>query len=342
MTASVTEFDSPWKDILEAYFEDFILFFFPEVHALTDWQAGYEFLDKELQQITQDAGQGRRVLDKLVKVRRKDGGELHLYIHTEIQSQYDSGFTRRMFTYYHRLLDKYSQGVVSLAILGDNRKKWRPDKFSSELAGCKLTFQFPIAKLTDWRDKWEALEQTRNPFGIIVRIHLKALETRRSPANRLEWKFRLFKALYEEGYGREDIIRLFHFLDWVMSLPDKAERQFDKLVFQFEEEKKMPYITSIERHGIEKGIAEGLQQGLQKGLQQGHEAGFEEGRGQGLEQALIMVLTNRFGRLSPHLVEMVEAIGDPILLSELLKEALGVKSLPAFERRIAESGRVRH
>ncbi|MCP4702020.1 MAG: cytosolic protein, partial [Gammaproteobacteria bacterium] len=52
---ATTELDSPWKDILEQYFEEFMHFFFPEVHALIDWKRGYEFLDKEFQQVVRDA-----------------------------------------------------------------------------------------------------------------------------------------------------------------------------------------------------------------------------------------------------------------------------------------------
>jgi hypothetical protein len=29
-------YDTPWKDILEDYFEDFIAFFFPEIHTEID------------------------------------------------------------------------------------------------------------------------------------------------------------------------------------------------------------------------------------------------------------------------------------------------------------------
>ena len=43
------DYDSPWKDIIDCYFSDFILFFFPEVHPDIDWSRGYESLDAELQ-----------------------------------------------------------------------------------------------------------------------------------------------------------------------------------------------------------------------------------------------------------------------------------------------------
>lgn len=67
------DYDSPWKDILEKFFPDFLEFFFPAIHMEIDWKRSYEFLDKEFQQITKDAVQGRRLTDKLVKVWRKDG-----------------------------------------------------------------------------------------------------------------------------------------------------------------------------------------------------------------------------------------------------------------------------
>ncbi|WP_022947228.1 RpnC/YadD family protein [Methylohalobius crimeensis] len=44
-------------------------------------------------------------------------------------------------------------------------------------------------------------------------------------------------------------------------LPEGLERQFLESVYRLEETKKMPYVTSAERFGIEKGKQQGLQQG---------------------------------------------------------------------------------
>lgn len=60
-----SDYDSPWKVIIERYFPDFMAFFFPAAHADIDWQRGYTFLDQELQQITPDAEIGGRRVDKL-------------------------------------------------------------------------------------------------------------------------------------------------------------------------------------------------------------------------------------------------------------------------------------
>ena len=42
--------DSPWKEILEAYFPQAMQFFFPQTAALINWERPHEFLDKEFQQ----------------------------------------------------------------------------------------------------------------------------------------------------------------------------------------------------------------------------------------------------------------------------------------------------
>jgi hypothetical protein len=62
MTDPTTDFDTPWKDVLETYFEDFVSFFFPQAYAGIDWSQGFEFLDKELQQVVRDAELGKRHL----------------------------------------------------------------------------------------------------------------------------------------------------------------------------------------------------------------------------------------------------------------------------------------
>jgi hypothetical protein len=42
-----TDYDSPWKEALDRYFERCMAFFFPQAHADIDWTRGYEMLDKE-------------------------------------------------------------------------------------------------------------------------------------------------------------------------------------------------------------------------------------------------------------------------------------------------------
>ncbi|MCP4695433.1 MAG: cytosolic protein, partial [Gammaproteobacteria bacterium] len=165
MSKASTQLDSPWKNILERYFEDFMLFFFPQVHARIDWQQGYEFLDTELQQVVRDAKLGRRLADKLAKVRLRNGKTAWVCAHVEVQGQFERNFNERMFVYHYRIFDRNKQQVISLAVLGDEQKNWRPDRYGYKLGGCKLSFRFPVVKLLDYKDKWDELEKDNSPFS---------------------------------------------------------------------------------------------------------------------------------------------------------------------------------
>ncbi len=279
MSQNATEFDSPWKDVIERYFEDFIAFFFPQAHGEIDWTRDYEFLDKELQQVVRDAELGRRLADKLVKVWRIGGEEAWVLIHVEVQSQEETNFAERMYVYHYRIYDRYKRSVASIAILGDERDSWRPNQFGYELWGSEVRFRFPVVKLLDYQ-QWSALEDSSNPFATVVMAHLKAQETRADRSRRFEWKLTITRRLYERRFSREDVLNLFQFIDWVMSLPEELEQQFWREVIQYEEERRMPYITSVERIGIQKGRVQGIREGLLEGISLGLKLKFgREGLG---------------------------------------------------------------
>jgi hypothetical protein len=52
--------DSPWKNILRAYFPEAIEFFFPDISKSIDWRIPLVFLDKEFQQLSPNAEVGKR------------------------------------------------------------------------------------------------------------------------------------------------------------------------------------------------------------------------------------------------------------------------------------------
>ena len=145
----------------------------------------------------------------------------------------------RMFVYHYRIFDRFNQPILSVAILGDKSDSWRPHCFGYEKGECQLSFKFPIVKLIDYQERWEELEQSNNPFAAVVRIHLKGLETHQAPKQRFYWKKELYKTLLKEKYTRKEILELFHFMDWMLKLPDELSRQFKEFVEQYEAEKKV-------------------------------------------------------------------------------------------------------
>ncbi|MBE9210488.1 DUF4351 domain-containing protein [Nostoc sp. LEGE 06077] len=259
--------DSPWKEILEAYFPQAMQFFFPQTAALINWERPHEFLDKEFQQISREAELGRRYADKLVKVWQIDGEEVWLLIHVEIQAKPEDNFAERMFSYNLRIFDKFAKPAISLAILCDADSTWRPNQYSYNYPDCSLVFRFGTVKLLDYQNRWTELETSDNPFAIVVMAHLKTQQTSKQPGERKNWKFSLIRRLYEQGLEERDIRNLYRFIDWVMILPKALEAEFWQDFKLFEQELTMPYITTGERIGYERGKEEGKQEGKQEQTQ---------------------------------------------------------------------------
>jgi hypothetical protein len=306
----MTDFDSPWKEAIDRYFPSFMAFLFPEIHAAIHWSRNFEMLDKELQQVVRESESGRKHVDKLVKVWRKDGEETWVLIHIEMQSQRDEDFPRRMYVYNYRLFDRYNRTVVSLAVLADERSDWRPREFWSSLWGCKAGIEFPIVKLLDFGADETALERDANPFALLVLAHLKTQQTRGNPENRRVWKLRIVRRLYERGLPRREIQEMFRFLDWIMELPKELSESFWTEMQAFEKEKNMPFVTTGERIGMEKGQKIGEVIGLQK--------------------ALAVTLASKFGAHGKRLLPRVRRIEDADELLKLHQALLTASSLDEF------------
>ncbi len=143
--------------------------------------------------------------------------------------------------------------ILSFAILADENPRWYIQSYEQELWGCRTKFEFPTVKLLAYRDQWEILKSSSNPFAVVVMAHLHTMETRKNQNERLQFKLALSKNLYRRGWTRQDIINLYRFIDWIMRLPEDLEKLYHEELVKFEEEVKMQYVTTAERIGIEKG-----------------------------------------------------------------------------------------
>ncbi|MCK0506470.1 DUF4351 domain-containing protein [Aromatoleum anaerobium] len=264
---------------------------FPDAHRQIDWTHEHVFLDQELRQVVRDAELGRRFVDKLVRVTRLGGGEGWVYVHVEVQGSREADFARRMFVYNYRLFDRYDRPVASLAVLADEEAGWRPDQFHVEAFGCETGIRFPVAKLTDHAERLDALLADTNPFALITAAHLLTRQTRQDPATRFQAKRRLVRLLYERDWNKRRILRLFSVLDWMMQLPKALEAKLWQDIEDIEGERKVRYVTSVERLAIERGMQKGMEKGLEQGIVKG------EGT------ILRRLLTRRFGPLPQNVLD---------------------------------------
>ena len=312
---------------MEQFFRPFLEFCFPEIAARVDWAKGFEFLDKELEKVVRNAKLGKLCADKLVRIYRLDGKEDWLLIHVEVQSQTDKDLPSRMYHYYHRIADRYGKAVVSLAVLADEQASWRPKVYEEANWGCSLKFEYLVCKLLDYNQTPGVLDASLNPIATVVAAHFAAMATLGDPDKRFNQKWQLTRRLYERGYTKQQISNLLRLIDWVLTLPEKMDLAFEEKVLAYEQENNMPFITSFERIGIEKGRQEGrlegrqegLERGLDKGRQEGLEKGMEKGR-QGQASLIVRLLRRRWGTLAPELEIRLSRLSLPQL--EMLGESI--------------------
>jgi len=315
-TNSPDHYDSPWKEAIEHYFPEFMAFYFPDAYAVIDWSKEYCFLDQELRALVPEAELGNSVVDKLVQVQLLHGEESWLYIHVEVQSTRQKEFAKRMFIYNYRIFDRYNTPVASFAVLADRHRQWRPNSYGFEIAGCKHSLEFSIAKLIDYEPRMDELLASDNAFGLITAAHLLTQQTRHRPVQRYEAKLRLIRLLYERTWDRQRIVELLRVIDWFMELPLYLTVQIRNDVYQIEEGDKMPYVTSFERLAKAEGVAIGFTKGR------------VEGRVEGSSGLLRRQLERRFGVLPSWVVTALSeateaelgAWGDAVLSVATLDE----------------------
>jgi hypothetical protein len=294
---------------LEQFLAPVLLLCFPHVEAQIDWSRPFESLDTELHEIMRGQGAGRMHVDKLFRVWLRNGEPREILLHVEVQEQPQNpdAFAARVFFYHARLCER-GHPVLTLVILADDNPNWRPSRYEHELLGCRLTFDFPVCKLLDLIANREALERSQNPAAVLALANWAAQQTGGDAPERLRWKLRLTRELYRKGFEREDFVRLYRLVDWLLQLPPPMEQDF-RTEIRATEQNIMPYISSIERLALEEGRQEGLLAAREM-----------------IKDTLLV----RFGSVSEGARQKIDALNDLQALTELHRRAVACPSLEKF------------
>jgi len=266
------DYDSAWKEVIERLFEPFTEFFFADIHKDIDFSKGIEILDSELRDIAPYGNVGKRYADELVKVHLKDGSLacVWVFIHIEVQGTKEKKgiFPERAYIYNYRIYDKNIEKgvkVISVAILTDEDKNYRPDEYLVQQWGFELRMKIPMVKIIDFKDNKElrkSLETSDNPMAMIVKAQLKNYELKKAGnEQKSSVKWELIRQCYEKRHPKEEIRVLLRFIDWLIRLPEGLAKQLTKKIAILEEEYKMPYVTSWERIGMKEGKKQGKKEG---------------------------------------------------------------------------------
>ena len=130
------------------------------------------------------------------------------------------------------------------------------------------------------------------------------------------------RSLYERGYEREDVRKLFRLIDWFMQLPPEVETRFQHDLEEYEEQHHMPYVTAIERMAEARGKAEGEARGKAEG----------EARGRILSkiETLLLAIETRFGAVGSEMTKAIQSIENEERLTLLHKQAILAPTIGEF------------
>ncbi|WP_287314632.1 hypothetical protein [Moorena sp. SIO1G6] len=203
--------------------------------------------------------------------------------------------------------------------MGDENASWSPSSYEYGLGGCRLSLEFPIIKLLKYESMWQVFESSTNPFAVVVMAHLKTKATHKQPMERKGWKWYLVRRLFEQGYSKNDIVKLFQCIDQMMALPEQLEQELNQELERYQEERQMPLIS----RGSERAMKRGLEQGLQQSRKS-------------FQGTVVKILQKRFESVSPELVAAINGIDDISGLEQLIDHSLESNSLEEFEQLLAQ------
>ncbi|MCC3356951.1 hypothetical protein [Bacillus sp. REN16] len=255
------DYDYLWKTVISDLFEEFLLFFAPDLYEMVDFSHPPEHKEQEFHKIYPDAISKNREVDKLIGVKLKDGKEQWILIHIEIQGDREEDFPKRMFQYYYRILDRYDQDLYTLAIYSDSSPTFKPDHYCTRFFGTELTYTYNTYKILDQNEK--ELLQSRNPFALAILAGLYLIKGKNHPIKKFEYKKGLVRLLFKEyDYPREKVEMLLVFIDHLLVLPEEESGKLAEEIYPFIEKEALEMGLSIEdtsfakyykKQGVEEG-----------------------------------------------------------------------------------------
>jgi CRISPR/Cas system CSM-associated protein Csm2 small subunit len=290
--------DQVFKRLIEAFFREFMDLFCPGEAQLIEFSE-VEFLGEEY---FTDVERGcRRLLDLVVKVGLKAGGEKFVLVHAEFEaSRKERDFPRRMFKYFCQLFLRYDTEIVPIAVFTDDAT-WKtpvPDHFELSLPGKTFVrFDYHLIKLKnlDYRQFLES----KNPlaFGLMAKMGYNRQERVRLKADFL----RLILASPIDP-ARESL--LVEFVETYLPLAGDEQTEFLQIVGNDQQYAKVEQmITTYETKGR------------------------QEGKQEGKQEDLILLLEKKFGKLGAAVKRKVRAIESTERLESLLLAVLDANSL---------------
>jgi Putative transposase, YhgA-like len=218
-------FDYWWKRLTTEFTPEFVQFFFSaKLYNLIDWTYPPEHLEQELTAAFTDSEAKKKITDKLIRLRLKNGRVKFIFVHIEFQGKSGKAFLRRMFWYFVYIMSKYKTTDITAVVIytGDDVTKVY-DRFELNQFGTIMSYIFNTYVVS--KQSETDLMASDNPMAIAVLANLYVNQTRTELEKRAEYKKKLFELAKLKGYDRGKTERLLTFVLHLMQLPQHLEAE---------------------------------------------------------------------------------------------------------------------
>lgn len=303
------ETDQLFKELLRAFFREFLELFYPEVAAELDFSAPVTFLDKEM--FTDFPDGSLREADTLAEVRTVSGEPELVLFHVEVQAKRSRDFSYRMWEYFSLIRLRHGKRVFPVVIyLAPGAGGLTFEEYEDTLFGRRVNrFRYDVVGLPDLpADDYR--ERADNPLAPALGAAMQP-----SAAGRLRQKY---DALLRTARSPVDDARrllLATVVEAFLPLRGREATDFEALITQSGAQEVRQMISVYEQRGIEKGLQQGMQQGMQQGILRGR------------RDMLLDLLHAKFGELPAGVAARVEAVEEEAELRRLSALVLTAASL---------------
>jgi hypothetical protein len=218
-------FDYWWKRLTTDFTPEFIQFFFSaKLYNLIDWTHPPEYLEQELTAFFSEKETKKKITDKLIRFRLKNGKMKFVFVHIEFQGKSGRAFSRRMFWYYVYIMAKYrTTDITAIAIYTGDAITKLHNTFKVEQFGTLMQYMFNVYVVSTQNEA--DLMASDNPLAIAVLANLYVNQTRSELERRAEYKKKLFELAGLKGYSIEKTESLLTFVLYLMQLPEYLEAE---------------------------------------------------------------------------------------------------------------------
>jgi hypothetical protein len=234
----VVNIDGNIKEAMDEFFEDWLAFFFPDIHPHVDFTTKPIALEQEFQSIIAFASGKKKIVDKLYQVTMKPvlktvkGGKASvqkpvkevILLHTEAETSPKSTFTRRVFLYAAVAIAKYSKRLTALVIYTGKKVPKNRNFFEMLFHGTLLRYVFNAYVIAEQKE--EDLIKSDNIFALIILAIKYVIDSPNDYAKRFGFKKKLFELLLERDYPLDKRRKLMLFVKEILRLPTELEQDF--------------------------------------------------------------------------------------------------------------------